>query len=119
MFRYLLFIIQVPLILLSFNSYAADKLSCVELATVADNLNDLAAIFQSSKVIQEGGPVDLMLRDMIDDLHIIAISEGERDLYIYVSGLENAWHDMDIDYMAEALDGVIDSFDRLLRRDCY
>ena len=108
-----------PVLILAMNSHAADKLSCVELAMVADNLNDLATVFQSSLVIKEGDTVDEMFRDAIDDLHIIAASERERDLYTFVSGLENAWQDMDSGYMADSLQGVIESIDRLLRRDCY
>ena len=111
----------VPFFLLcvSMASHAVEKLSCFEMAAVADNLEDLADAIQSTSVIQEDDPVDILLRDMIDDLHIIAASESEGDLSAYVSDLENAWHNMDFDYLADSLEGVIDSFDRLLRRDCH
>lgn len=112
--------VSVLFLCLSFNSYALEKMSCADLEASANDLDDIADGFHAaSDTIVEGDWVDRALRDVIDALHIIAASEQESDLSAYVGRLETAWSNMDAVNFADALEGTIDSFDRLLRRDCY
>jgi len=111
--------VSVLILCFSFNSHAVEKISCADLEASANDLDDLAdAFYAASSLIIEGDPVDVALADVVDSLHIIAASEREGDLTRYVNKLERAWEKMDSDNFADALEGVIDSFDRLLQRDC-
>jgi len=110
--------VSVLILCFSFNSHAAEKFSCAELEASANDLDDIADGFHASGVIRENDPVDIALGDVVDALHIIAASEREGDLTRYVNKLERAWEKMDSDNFADALEGVINSFDRLLQRDC-
>ncbi len=117
--RYSLFV-SVFFLFITFNSFSMEKMSCADLEESANDLDDIAdGFYAASNSIRENDPVDLMLRDVIDALHIIAASEKEGDLSFYISRLETAWQNMDSDNFASALEGTIDSFDRLLARDCY
>lgn len=112
--------VTVTFLCISFNSFGQEKMSCDDLEASANDLDDIAdGFYAASSMIHENDPVDLMLRDVIDSLHIIAASEKESDLSSYVGKLERAWQNMDADNFAKALEGTIDSFDRLLERDCY
>jgi len=104
---------------ISFNASALERFTCAELEASANDLDDIAdGFYAASDTITEGDSVDLALRDVVDSLHVIAASEREGDLSVYVNKLERAWKKMDADNFADALEGVINSFDHLLRRDC-
>lgn len=115
----LLLYVSVFFLCFTFNSYAAEKFSCAELEASANDLDDIADGFSVAGNIREGDAVDVALRKVIDSLHVYAAVEKEGDLSYHVARLETAWQKMDGDNFADALDGVIDSFDRLLERDCY
>jgi hypothetical protein len=104
----------------SVNSFAQEKLSCADLEASANDLDDIADGFHAAAdSINENDAVDQALRNIIDSLHMIAGSEQESDLSLNVGRLEVSWQNMDSENFALALDATINSFDRLLQRDCY
>lgn len=120
MHRKLPLFISVLFLCFSVNSYALEKMSCDDLEELANDLDSLAdAFYEASSQITEGDAVDSALGDVVDGLHIIAASEQEGDLFRYVNKLDRAWENMDADNFADALEGTISSFDRLLQRDCF
>jgi|GEM_PF-3665274 len=113
----LVFVIAI-LLFFPLNSYSAQKLSCVELTETANDLDIIADAYSATPVVRENDSFDNMLRDVVDSLHIYARIEDERDLDRYVGRLERAWQKMDDVMFSNALEDVIDSFDRLWKRDC-
>lgn len=111
--------IFILLLSLSNNILATEKFSCDELDASIVDLNDIADGFYAAGGIREGDPVDVALRDVVDSLHIYAAIEKEGDLSYHVNDLELAWQNMDSDNFSNALEGVIDSLERLLSRDCF
>ena len=112
--------VLITLICFSFNIYAVEKLSCEDLEDSANVLDDIADGFHAaSDIIREDDPLDRALREVLDALHLIAASEGESYLSGNVYSLETAWENMNSDHFASSLEGVRDSLDHLLERDCY
>lgn len=104
---------------MSFNVPATEKFSCDELEESIDDLDDIAEGFHAAGDIREGDAVDVALRDVVDSLHIYAAVEKEGNLSYYVNEMELAWQNMDGNNFSNALEGVIESMEQLLRRDCY
>ena len=111
--------VSVIFLSMPFNSFAMEKMSCSELEGTANDPDDLAdAFYAASSLIKEDDLVNVALADVVDSLHIIVASEREGDLSGYAHKLDRVWENMDSDNFADALDGVINSLDRLLKRDC-
>jgi len=114
MLKYMFFLI----FLLSSSVNAAERLSCDQLDGLAGSLDELGTAFTQAGTIEVGGELDNALADVINALYEVADVEKEATLDAYVGDLEAGWKNMDAEAFAQALDDVIGSLDRLLRRDC-
>jgi hypothetical protein len=97
----------------------ASPISCDDLTTMANTLDDVADAFaESGHMIEEGDFIDVTLADLTTALIEIADAEGDVELSRNVNAMASAWEDADIDGFQAALDNVIAAMDRLNERDC-
>ena len=99
-------------------SFADDRLSCDDLADVADQLDIIADAFHKTDSISEGDEVDRALGQVVDALITISRVENEPALTDAVNSLTSAYNSMNSEKFGLSLDSVITNLDRLNRRDC-
>ncbi|MCB1176695.1 MAG: hypothetical protein KDK36_03855 [Leptospiraceae bacterium] len=109
----------IILMVTSFTSISAEKLSCDDLTDIANTLDEVSAALKSAGKIEEDSEPDKALRDILDALHqLVKAEKGEKALAANVKSMEKAWQAMNWKAFRQSLDRVIGSIDKINHRDC-
>lgn len=96
----------------------AEKLSCEDLTSISNDLDEISDAMKQGAEIQEGDKADKALRDLVDALSQVAAEEKNDNLHDAVTDLDSAWHAMDRSKFTDALDRVTSIFDGFHATEC-
>jgi hypothetical protein len=119
MYKNLSLVITIALSLsMSSCATATPDLSCRELSELVNDLDLIQVDFDLGPNIRAGSEQDMMLRDVVDAIGMIAEGEGDRSLIRAARELKGAYIDMDDRAFSSSLEQVTTIIDRINFRDC-
>lgn len=94
------------------------QISCFDLDTLADSLDDMADELSEIDTIGIDGELDIALGEMTNVLYQVAQYENDYELNASTDALEQAWQYAQLDAFENAIEDIIDRLDDLDDRDC-
>jgi hypothetical protein len=104
-------------------SFAEEKISCDDLASVATSLSKVVSAFEQNPKIHEDKNAELGLSQIVEALGLIAKSENDSVLTSNVDKLSKlwameTWASADETAFKETLDGIVTNIERIHTKDC-